>query len=150
MPSRETAAGHGQLSQVPTPVVGRARLPTCTEHPGSLVRTYRSHGPHGPGVYPQCVPTTGEPPHLLAWTAETVPEHVSESNSAALSASERAVLDDAALGLTVGETARKRSKSSETIKSQRRSILLKLGARNMPHAIAVVMHEEALGTSRVA
>jgi DNA-binding CsgD family transcriptional regulator len=149
MQRRETAARHGQLSQVPAPIVGTARLPTCAEHPGSLVRTYRSHGPNGPGVYPQCVPTTGEPPHLLAWT-ETTAEHVPEFNSAALSASERAVLEDAALGLTVGETARKRSKSSETIKSQRRSILLKLGARNMPHAIAVVMHEESLGTSRVA
>ncbi len=32
-------------------------LPTCPMHPGSLIRRYRTHGPNGPGVYPQCVPT---------------------------------------------------------------------------------------------
>jgi DNA-binding CsgD family transcriptional regulator len=149
MSSRETTAGHGQLSRVPAPIVGMAGLPTCAEHPGSLVRPYRSHGPHGPGVYPQCVPPTGEPPHLLAW-GETMPAQSAKLDTITLSPSERAVLDDAALGLTVAETARKRGKSRETVKSQRRSILLKLGARNMPHAIAVVMHEESLETPRVA
>jgi DNA-binding CsgD family transcriptional regulator len=149
MSSRDTATGRGQLSQVQAPIVGTAGLPTCAEHPGSLVRPYRSHGPQGPGVYPQCVPASGEPPHLLAWN-DAAPVHGSKLDTTTLSPSERAVLDDAALGLTVTETARKRRKSSETIKSQRRSILLKLGARNMPHAIAVVMHEESLETPRVA
>jgi DNA-binding NarL/FixJ family response regulator len=115
-------------------------LPVCDEHPDSLVRRYRGVGPGGPGVYPQCVPSHGAP-HLLAWPeAAPVREPLVEVH--ALSPSERVVLDDAGLGLTVGETARKRQKGVETVKSQRRSILLKLGARNMAHAVAMVLLEE--------
>jgi DNA-binding NarL/FixJ family response regulator len=55
-----------------------------------------------------------------------------------LSQSERDVLEDAAEGLTVLESARARFKGTETVKTQRRSILLKLGARNMTHAVAMV------------
>jgi DNA-binding NarL/FixJ family response regulator len=47
------------------------------------------------------------------------------------------VLDDAANGLTVKQSAVSRCKGSETIKSQRRSVLLKLGARNMAQAVAM-------------
>jgi DNA-binding CsgD family transcriptional regulator len=56
-----------------------------------------------------------------------------------LSAAERHVLDDAAAGLTAKETAIRHAKSLETVKSQRRSILLKLGARNMAHAVKLAM-----------
>jgi DNA-binding NarL/FixJ family response regulator len=52
--------------------------------------------------------------------------------------SERGVLVDAANGMTVIETAASRSKSPETVKSQRRSILLKLGARNMAQAVGMM------------
>jgi DNA-binding CsgD family transcriptional regulator len=47
------------------------------------------------------------------------------------------VLDDAANGMTVFESAIAREKSPETVKTQRRSLLLKLGARNMAHAVAI-------------
>jgi DNA-binding CsgD family transcriptional regulator len=126
-------------------------MPTCAEHPGSHVRRYRSHGPSGPGVYPQCVPADGGAAHLLAWpdkVSET--DESSRSDSHALSPSERDVLEDAALGLTVIETARKRMKGEETVKTQRRSILLKLGARNMAHAVATAMREHAFESRRAA
>jgi DNA-binding NarL/FixJ family response regulator len=55
-----------------------------------------------------------------------------------LSQSETDVLEDAAEGMTVLETARTRFKGTETVKTQRRSILLKLGARNITHAVAMV------------
>jgi DNA-binding CsgD family transcriptional regulator len=124
-------------------------MPTCDEHPGSFVRRYRSHGPHGPGVYPQCVPSGGAVPHLLTWPAAR-PNDELRIESEVLSPNEQAVLEDAGLGLTVEETARKRMKGVETVKTQRRSILLKLGARNMAHAVATVALEEAHEMRRAA
>jgi DNA-binding CsgD family transcriptional regulator len=111
--------------------------PECRIHPGSLVRRYRTHGPSGPGVYPQCVPTDGDQPHLLAWTSV---QHAPapRADTSGLSLSERGVLADAANGMTVIETAASRSKSPETVKTQRRSILLKLGARNMAQAVSMM------------
>jgi DNA-binding CsgD family transcriptional regulator len=110
-------------------------MPTCPVHPGSTVRRYRTHGPAGPGVYPQCVPH-GEQPHMLEWPAlELEAEPADDSHE--LSECELAVLTDAAAGLTTLETARKRTKGVETVKTQRRSILLKLGARNMTHAVGM-------------
>jgi DNA-binding NarL/FixJ family response regulator len=121
-------------------------LPCCSSHPGSLVRRYRCVGPNGSGVYPQCVPTDGARPHLLAWSeaprASAVPSEVHN-----LSASELAVLEDAANGLTVNETATKRSKSPETVKSQRRSVLLKLGARNIAQAVAMMISDGLIATA---
>jgi DNA-binding NarL/FixJ family response regulator len=67
-----------------------------------------------------------------------------------LSQSERGVLGDAANGLSVIETATSRSKSPETVKRQRRTILLKLGARNMPHAVAMMMSERLTAIERAA
>jgi DNA-binding CsgD family transcriptional regulator len=61
-----------------------------------------------------------------------------------LSVGERDVLDDAAEGMTVRESAIHREKGSETVKTQRRSVLLKLGARNMAQAVAI------MAASRVA
>ena len=111
--------------------------PECKIHPGSLVRRYRTHGPSGPGVYPQCVPTDGDQPHLLAWTdVQRAP--APRADTSGLSSSERGVLVDAANGMTVIETAASRSKSPETVKTQRRSILLKLGARNMAQAVGMM------------
>ncbi len=51
------------------------------------------------------------------------------------------MLEDASNGMTVNETAANRSKSPETVKSQRRSILLKLGARNMAQAVGMMSPE---------
>jgi DNA-binding CsgD family transcriptional regulator len=114
--------------------------PVCLIHPGSLVRRYRTHGPSGPGVYPQCVPADGEQPHLLAWTdVQAAP--APRADTSGLSLSERGVLIDAANGMTVIETAASRSKSPETVKTQRRSILLKLGARNMAQAVGMMQND---------
>jgi DNA-binding CsgD family transcriptional regulator len=112
-------------------------LPTCLAHPGSLIRRYRTHGPNGPGVYPQCLPAGDGAPHLLAWP-QTEHAAAAKADTAALSPSEHRVLEDASHGMTVNETATNRAKSPETVKSQRRSILLKLGARNMAQAVGMM------------
>jgi DNA-binding CsgD family transcriptional regulator len=134
------------LASAPRPLVAAPltsailHLPTCPAHPGSLIRRYRTHGPNGPGVYPQCVPAGDGTPHLLAWP--DIPRAVpSRADTGTLSPSEHNVLEDAANGMTVNETAQARSKSPETVKSQRRSILLKLGARNMAQAVGM-MHSD--------
>jgi DNA-binding CsgD family transcriptional regulator len=113
-------------------------LPMCPVHRDSRVRRYRAQGPKGPGLYPQCVPADGDNPHLLAWPSEPVAAAMPRADVRTLSQSENDVLDDAAEGFTVLESARARFKGTETVKTQRRSILLKLGARNMTHAVAMV------------
>jgi DNA-binding CsgD family transcriptional regulator len=128
-----SATGHGRFA---ARSIHTMIAPTCAMHPGSTVRRYRAHGPHGPGVYPQCVPRDGEPAHLLDW--EEVEHSLATTvDTSRLSASEARVLMDAANGLTVKESASSRHKGSETVKSQRRSVLLKLGARNMAQAVAM-------------
>jgi DNA-binding CsgD family transcriptional regulator len=117
-------------------VTAARALPTCPTHRDSLVRRYRTPGPKGPGLYPQCVPADGSHPHLLAWPTNTV--RASARPAGVLSHSETEVLEDAAEGMTVLETARSRFKGTETVKTQRRSILIKLGARNMTQAVAMV------------
>jgi DNA-binding CsgD family transcriptional regulator len=111
-------------------------LPACPLHPGSLVRRYRANGLRGPGVYPQCVPTGGDP-HLLAWPPPIADVPRGRPGCADLSIHEIDVLRDAAEGLTVVESAARHWKSIETVKSQRRSILQKLGAHNMTHAVGI-------------
>jgi DNA-binding CsgD family transcriptional regulator len=119
-------------------------LPACPEHPRSLVRRYRAYGPGGPGVYPQCVPLDGDEPHLLAW-----PQHSSglamRDSASSLSESELEVLVDAAHGMTVHESAAHRSKGPETVKSQRKAILLKVGARNMAQAVGMIVRQLPIG-----
>jgi DNA-binding CsgD family transcriptional regulator len=129
-----SADTRGPIEQRPS---GFEAMPECTIHPGSLVRRYRSHGPNGPGVYPQCVPSDGDRPHMLVWP-ETAAAPPVRSSISGLSLSERGVLIDASNGMTVIETAASRSKSPETVKTQRRSILLKLGARNMAQAVGMM------------
>jgi DNA-binding CsgD family transcriptional regulator len=135
------------------------REPTCSLHPDAPFRRYRTQGPNGPGVYPQCVPGGGEQSHLLSWAdSRGVPAPRADDRGASpplvdmpgLSQSERGVLGDAANGMSVIETATSRSKSPETVKTQRRSILLKLGARNMPHAVAMMMSERQIAIERAA
>jgi DNA-binding CsgD family transcriptional regulator len=126
-------------------------LPSCSHHPGSRVRRYRSHGPNGPGVYPQCVPGGDEQPHLLSWdeAATSLPAH-NQRISVALTRHEREVLDDAGDGLTVRESAKRRGKSSETVKTQRKRIMIKLGARNITQAVAIALAEGHLASRKVA
>jgi DNA-binding CsgD family transcriptional regulator len=111
-------------------------MPVCRVHPGSTVRRYRTHGIDGPGVYPQCVPADGGQTHLLEWPGVELADEPNE-DSRDLTSCELAVLTDAAAGLTTVEKAHKRAKGVETVKTQRRSILLKLGARNMTHAVGL-------------
>jgi DNA-binding CsgD family transcriptional regulator len=123
-------------------------LPSCPVHPGSMVRRFRTHGPNGPGVYPQCLPGAGEPAHLLAWTP--LRAQVEAHTAPDLTPSELAVLYDAAAGLTSSECASKRHKSPETVKSQRKAILMKLGARNMAQAVAVGVRESLIELDRAS
>jgi DNA-binding NarL/FixJ family response regulator len=111
-------------------------MPACSVHAGSLVRRYRTQGPAGPGVYPQCVPSNGDASHLLSWRDEPATAAL-RGDLKVLTATEMEVLTDAANGLTRAESAAKRFKGSETVKTQRRSILLKLGARNMAQAVGM-------------
>jgi DNA-binding CsgD family transcriptional regulator len=112
----------------------------CSAHPGAPVRRYRSHGPRGPGVYPQCMPPAGQP-HLLRWE-DAIGVHVVahapvDPIGCGLSRAELDVLQAAARGLTVPESAALLGKGRETVKTQRHQIILKLGARNVAHAVAI-------------
>jgi DNA-binding CsgD family transcriptional regulator len=130
-------------------VSGSCVAPVCSIHPGALVRPYRTLGPNGPSVYPQCVPGGSELPHLLAWVKPS-DAPASTTRVPKLSAAELDILRDAARGLTVAESAATRFKGTETVKSQRRQILLKLGARNMTHAVALAAVERLIELERAA
>jgi DNA-binding NarL/FixJ family response regulator len=67
-----------------------------------------------------------------------------------LSDAEIEILDDAADGLTMRGSAARRVKSIETVKSQRKSILAKLGARNMTHAVAIATRDGIVTGERAA
>lgn len=90
----------------------------------------------------------GEEPHLLAWEHARRGQmpHVSTAD---LSRSELDVLEDAANGLTTRQSALSRSKSPETVKSQRTSVLAKLGARNMVQAVAITVRERQVVSDNV-
>jgi DNA-binding NarL/FixJ family response regulator len=60
------------------------------------------------------------------------------------------VLLDAARGLTVVESAALRNKGSETVKSQRKQVLLKLSARNMTQAVALAVSDGLLAVRDAA
>ena len=90
-----------------------------------------------PGVYPQCVPDNGDAPHLLGWLDE--PARPGTARRPQVLTADR---DGCPHGRRQrhdrAESAAKRFKSSETVKTQRRSILLKLGARNMAQAVGMM------------
>ena len=52
------------------------------------------------------------------------------------------MLEDAALGLTVDATARKRGKARETVKTQRKVVIAKLGCHNIIEAVALMVLNE--------
>jgi RNA polymerase sigma factor (sigma-70 family) len=62
-------------------------------------------------------------------------EQPESPEGAALTPPELGALEGAALGLTAAETAAALSKSTETVKDQRRAVLRKLGARDMTNAV---------------
>jgi DNA-binding CsgD family transcriptional regulator len=125
---------------------------SCPLHPGSLIRPLRADGPLGRAVYLHCVPSDGEPHLLDAAQAGTGGLTVRAQDGGTrrltsydgdavlpfgLTHTELTVLQAAARGLTVPETARHLSKGAETVKTQRNRIILKIGARNITHAVCI-------------
>jgi DNA-binding CsgD family transcriptional regulator len=117
-------------------------IPACRAHPGSPIRRYRTHGPRGPGVYPQCLPADGGEPHLLEWGAPA--RSARPALLVPLSPGEVDVLVDAAGGMTVKESAVFRARGTETVKTQRKSVLTKLGSRNITQAVAVALRDRLI------
>ena len=125
----------------------------CPVHPWGRIRPYRTTGPHGRGIYSQCVPANGEAPHLLevqdprlgrmhlAAVAPRGDVHIVEGCASVLTRSELEVLCAAANGLTSSETAHSLFKGEATVKTQRRQILAKLGARNIAHAVCIATED---------
>jgi DNA-binding CsgD family transcriptional regulator len=126
----------------------------CPHHPWGRVRPYRTSGPRGRGIYQQCVPANGDAPHLLeiqdprlgrihrgGETQLRGEVHLVHSVHAVLTPSELEVLCAAANGLTASETAHSLVKGEATVKTQRRQILLKLGARNIAHAVCIATED---------
>jgi DNA-binding CsgD family transcriptional regulator len=126
----------------------------CPHHPWGRVRPYRTSGPRGRGIYQQCVPANGDAPHLLeiqdprlgrihrgGETQLRGEVHLVHSVHTVLTPSELEVLCAAANGLTASETAHSLVKGEATVKTQRRQILLKLGARNIAHAVCIATED---------
>jgi DNA-binding CsgD family transcriptional regulator len=117
----------------------------CPEHPDAQVRRCHTHGLRGRGIYPECVPADGTLPHVLSWenatrTAPSVEIEVRLADrlgATLLSPSELAVLCEAANGYTAAETARRLEKGTQTVKTQRCRILLKLHAANIAQAVCI-------------
>ncbi len=131
--------------------------PHCQLHPTAPVRRYRTNGPKGPGVYPQCMPSDGSAPHLLTWNdtssnaaSDKVEVRIADdvASLTLLSPSELGVLCAAANGLTSLESGRRLSKGVETVKTQRHQILLKLGARNITQAVCMATEQGFLVVDR--
>jgi DNA-binding CsgD family transcriptional regulator len=128
----------------------------CPEHPAGELRRCRTQGPRGSGIYPECVPGDGSPPHVLSWeeAASIVPSVATEVRLAAdlgatpLSPSELAVLCEAANGYTAAETARRLGKGTQTVKTQRCQILLKLRAANSAQAVCIATEQGILVVDR--
>jgi DNA-binding CsgD family transcriptional regulator len=100
----------------------------------------RTRGSQGLGVYLQCTPQNGDAAHLVSTPA--YPRVVSRPPAHTIVTEvEREILTDAAAGLTMFESATKRQKGIETVKSQRRHILTKLDARNMTHAVSIAVRD---------
>jgi DNA-binding CsgD family transcriptional regulator len=124
----------------------------CPEHQDAVVRRCRTHGPRGRGIYPECVPADGTAPHVLSWedatrTAPSVEievrlaEHMRDTS---LTPSELVVLCEAANGYTAAETARRLAKGTQTVKTQRCRVLLKLHASNIAQAVCIATEQRIL------
>lgn len=68
--------------------------------------------------------------------------------SLSLTKSEVEVLTDASEGLSVQQSAARRHKGRETIKTQRSQVRAKLGARNMTQAVALAITNDLLSTRK--
>jgi DNA-binding CsgD family transcriptional regulator len=128
----------------------------CPEHPDAPVGRCRTHGPRGRGIYPRCVPGDGTPAHVLSWEdatstappVETTVRLATDTGGTSLSPSELAVLCEAANGHTAAETARRLGKGTQTVKTQRCRILLKLRAANTAQAVCIATEQGILVVER--
>jgi DNA-directed RNA polymerase specialized sigma24 family protein len=66
-----------------------------------------------------------------------------------LSPPEIQLLEDAADGYSLAETAQRQRCSIETVKSSRRAVFLKRGARNTPHAVGIALRRHHRAASWV-
>jgi DNA-binding CsgD family transcriptional regulator len=128
----------------------------CPQHPDAPVARCRTHGPRGRGIYPECVPADGTPRHVLSWeeATRTTPSAEIEVRLAdglretRLTPSELVVLCEAANGYTAAETARRLEKGTQTVKTQRCRILLKLRAANIAQAVCIATEQGILVVDR--
>jgi DNA-binding CsgD family transcriptional regulator len=128
----------------------------CPEHADGRVRRRRTLGARGHGIYPECVPADGSPRHVLSWedATMTVPSVDVEVQLAPgldatpLTRSELVVLREAANGYTAAETARRLGKGTQTVKTQRCRILLKLHAANTAQAVCIATEQGILVVER--
>ena len=90
----------------------------------------------------RCLPAKRAGRVLLELARTELPERLVHRQER-LTESELTVLRAAADGLTVVETARLLSYSPETIKSKRRQVIAKAGARNMAQAVHVLLGTDA-------
>jgi DNA-binding CsgD family transcriptional regulator len=118
-------------------------VPGCAIHAGSFVRRQWLRGPSGAGVFRVCTPGGGESPHLLPSPGPGSALSLSDDGSG-LTPGELDVLEDAANGLSVNESAAARRTSCDAVKSRRRSILKKLRARTMTHAVGLTLEHGLL------
>jgi len=75
--------------------------------------------------------------------ASAIEERAHETVRPELTAMELEVLRGAAVGETAGETANRLGKSHETVRSQRRTALKRLGARSIAHAVFIARDDIA-------
>jgi DNA-binding CsgD family transcriptional regulator len=128
----------------------------CPEHPDAPVRRCRTDGAHGRGIYPRCIPADGDPAHVLSWEdatsaapfAETEVRLAADANASPLTPSELVVLCEAANGYTAAETARRLGKGTQTVKTQRCRILVKLRAANTAQAVCIATEQGILMVDR--
>jgi DNA-binding CsgD family transcriptional regulator len=129
---------------------------SCPEHPDGQVRRCHTHGPRGRGIYPECIPGDGNGRHALTWEEATSSVSLVETEvrlapdlgATPLTPSELIVLCEAANGYTAAETARRLSKGTQTVKTQRCKILLKLHAANTPQAVCIATEQGILMVDR--
>ena len=112
----------------------------CPEHPGAPIRRRLGRDSQRPTVELLCSPQNGDRPHLLS---STEPQRRTRARPVVsdVTAADCDLLVDAATGLTIVESASKRGASVDSVKAQRRTLMVKLDARNMTHAIAVAMSQ---------
>jgi DNA-binding NarL/FixJ family response regulator len=102
------------------------------------------------------MPTDGAPAHVLSWehATSTVPfvetevRLADDLSATPLTPSELAVLCEAANGYTAAETARRLGKGTQTVKTQRCRILLRLRAANTAQAVCIATEQGILVVDR--